>query len=266
MENQYLKAVESILESGERRDDRTGTGTLAKFGIVMRHDLSEGLPILTTKKTFWKGALRELHWFLSGSTNINDLHPSIHSWWAPWADEDGDVGPIYGKQWRSCGGVDQFDDLLLSLKNNRNSRRHIVSLWNPPDVKAGDELKKLPPCHGVSMQFYVTNDDKLNCMMHQRSGDMFLGVPINMASYSFLTHAIANMCGYGAGEFIHIIGDAHVYMNHIDQCREMISREPMSMPNIVLKSSLTTWSDVNEHNISIVGYNSHGVLSGEMSV
>jgi len=226
---QYLDFLHHTLENGTDRGDRTGTGTRSVFGHQMRFDLADGFPVLTTKKLYLRAIIVELLWFLKGDTNIAFLKDNKVSIWDEWADENGDLGPVYGYQWRSWpdgagGQIDQIANLVKSLKNNPNSRRHIVTAWNPAQV---DDMA-LPPCHCM-FQFYVA-DGKLSCQLYQRSADIFLGVPFNIASYALLTQMLAQVCGLEAGEFIHTFGDAHIYHNHFDQVREQLSRDPGELP------------------------------------
>lgn len=263
MESQYRDLIKSIVEVGEERDqERTGTGTLALFNTMpMVSDIGkDGIPILTSKKTFFKGALRELIWFLSGSTNVGDLHPSILSWWAPFAKEDGSLGPTYGHQWRS--GHDQLARTVERLKYSPQSRRHIVSLW---DAHTVDQCA-LPPCHGLSIQFYVTNDKRLNVFVHQRSGDMFLGVPINMVSYALLLSLVSKECGYSPGILSLLVVDAHVYNNHIDQTLEMLNNDIIECDrNLVIDDEFSLFNLKEEH-VRLENYRCHQKIAGSMSV
>ncbi len=227
----YLDLMRHVLEHGHDKADRTGTGTRSIFGWQMRFDLQAGFPALTTKKLHLRSIIHELLWFLQGDTNIGYLQNNGVRIWDEWADASGDLGPVYGKQWRSwqttdgrC--VDQISQLLLSLKNNPDSRRHIVSAWNPGDV----ERMALPPCHCL-FQFYVA-DNKLSCQLYQRSADIFLGVPFNIASYALLTLMLAQVCGYRPGEFVHTLGDAHLYSNHFEQARLQLTRQPRPLPHM----------------------------------
>jgi thymidylate synthase len=273
--NDYSDLVKRIKDSGSWKWDRTGTGTLSVFGAQMRFNLQDGFPLLTLKRTFWKGVVSELFWMLSGSTNAYDLPETVQKWWTPWADGDGSLGPTYGKQFRDSGGVDQLQGVIQSLKEDPDSRRHNISLWNPGEIGA----MNLPPCHGNLIQFYVGQDKKLSCHMTQRSGDMFLGVPVNIAFYSLLTHLIAKECGYGVGEFIHSIGDAHIYRNHVDQCEEMLKREHKELPTLTIGSlpgdSLLWFIDEEYKNMSykevskvvtLDGYNPHPRIKGEVAI
>ncbi len=233
-ERQYLDLLRDILDNGVQRGDRTGTGTLGVFGRQMRFDLARGFPLLTTKKLHRKSIILELLWFLRGDTNVRWLQERGVSIWDEWADPSGDLGPVYGKQWRSWAApdgrvIDQIAAVVKSLQTNPDSRRHIVSAWNPAEV----EDMALPPCHCL-FQFYVapseTGGQKLSCQLYQRSADVFLGVPFNIASYALLTLMMAKVCGYEPGEFVHTLGDAHLYLNHLDQARLQLSREPLPLP------------------------------------
>ncbi|MDM8352998.1 thymidylate synthase [Brevundimonas diminuta] len=228
---QYLNLLRDILDNGVRRDDRTGTGTLGVFGRQMRFDLSKGFPLLTTKKLHTRSIFIELLWFLRGETNIAWLKDNGVSIWDEWADANGDLGPVYGKQWRSWAApngasIDQIQKLVHGLKTNPNSRRHIVSAWNPADV---DDMA-LPPCHCL-FQFFVA-DGKLSCQLYQRSADVFLGVPFNIASYALLTHLLAKVVGLEPGDFVHTFGDAHLYLNHLEQAELQLSRAPLPLPTL----------------------------------
>lgn len=230
---QYLKLLRDILDNGVRRDDRTGTGTLGVFGRQMRFDLSKGFPLLTTKKLHTRSIFIELLWFLRGETNIAWLKDNGVSIWDEWADAEGDLGPVYGKQWRSWAApngqsIDQISKLVHGLKTNPNSRRHIVSAWNPADV---DDMA-LPPCHCL-FQFFVA-DGKLSCQLYQRSADVFLGVPFNIASYALLTHMLAKVVGLEPGDFVHTFGDAHLYLNHLEQAELQLSRAPLPLPTLTV--------------------------------
>ncbi|HAL08004.1 MAG TPA: thymidylate synthase [Brevundimonas sp.] len=228
---QYLNLLRDILDNGVRRDDRTGTGTLGVFGRQMRFDLSKGFPLLTTKKLHTRSIFIELLWFLRGETNIAWLKDNGVSIWDEWADAEGDLGPVYGKQWRSWAApsgqsIDQIAKLVHGLKTNPNSRRHIVSAWNPADV---DDMA-LPPCHCL-FQFFVA-DGKLSCQLYQRSADVFLGVPFNIASYALLTHMLAKVVGLEPGDFVHTFGDAHLYLNHLEQAELQLTRAPLPLPTL----------------------------------
>ncbi len=230
---QYLNLLRDILDNGVRRDDRTGTGTLGVFGRQMRFDLSKGFPLLTTKKLHLRSIIVELLWFLRGETNIAWLKENGCSIWDEWADENGDLGPVYGKQWRSWAApngesIDQIARLIEGLKTNPNSRRHIVSAWNPADI----EDMALPPCHCL-FQFFVA-DGKLSCQLYQRSADVFLGVPFNIASYALLTMMMAQVVGLKPGDFVHTFGDAHLYLNHIDQAELQLTRQPLALATMTV--------------------------------
>lgn len=232
-ERQYLALLQDILDTGVRREDRTGTGTLGVFGRQMRFDLARGFPVLTTKKLHLRSIIVELLWFLRGETNIAFLKDHNVSIWDEWADAEGELGPVYGKQWRSWSApdgrvIDQISRVVEGLKINPGSRRHIVSAWNPADV---DDMA-LPPCHCL-FQFFVA-DGKLSCQLYQRSADVFLGVPFNIASYALLTHMVADVVGLEPGEFVHTSGDAHLYLNHLDQARLQLTREPRPFPTLTL--------------------------------
>jgi len=227
---EYLDLLKKVKDSGKPKGDRTGTGTISIFGHQMRFDLQESFPLLTTKKIHFKSVAYELLWFLKGDTNIKYLKDNGVSIWDEWADENGDLGPVYGKQWRNWKGADGFHDQISSvieqIKDNPNSRRHIVSAWNVAEIPR----MALAPCH-ILFQFYV-QDGKLSCQLYQRSADVFLGVPFNIASYALLTHMIANVCDLKVGDFIHTLGDAHLYNNHLDQAEEQLSRSPLKAPQI----------------------------------
>ena len=228
---QYLDLLNHVLENGVDRDDRTGTGTRSVFGYQMRFDLARGFPVLTTKKLHLKSIIHELLWFLAGDTNVKYLNDHGVTIWDEWADENGDLGPVYGKQWRSWptrdgGEIDQIANLLIQIRNNPNSRRLIVSAWNPEEV----DSMALPPCHTM-FQFYVS-DGRLSCQLYQRSADIFLGVPFNIASYALLTMMVAQVTGYRPGDFVHTLGDAHLYSNHFEQAREQLRRTPRALPTM----------------------------------
>jgi len=230
---QYLNLLRDILDNGVRRDDRTGTGTLGVFGRQIRFDLSKGFPLLTTKKLHTRSIFIELLWFLRGETNIAWLKDNGVSIWDEWADAEGDLGPVYGKQWRSWAApngasIDQIQKLVHGLKTNPNSRRHIVSAWNPADV---DDMA-LPPCHCL-FQFFVA-DGRLSCQLYQRSADVFLGVPFNIASYALLTHMLAKVVGLEPGDFVHTFGDAHLYLNHLEQAELQLTRQPLPLPTLTV--------------------------------
>ncbi|MFS0554836.1 thymidylate synthase [Brevibacillus sp. 179-C9.3 HS] len=262
---QYLDLCQRILDEGVTKEDRTGTGTTSVFGHQMRFDLSEGFPMVTTKKLHMKSIIHELLWFLSGDTNIRYLQENGVRIWNEWADENGDLGPVYGSQWRSFTGrdgktVDQIQWVIDEIKRNPDSRRLIVSAWNPAEL----DKMALPPCH-LLFQFYVANG-KLSCQLYQRSGDTFLGVPFNIASYALLTHMVAHVTGLEVGDFVHTIGDAHLYLNHIEQVKLQLTREPKPLPKLVLNPAVTSIFDFKYEDIEIVGYESHPHIKGEVAV
>jgi thymidylate synthase len=262
---QYLNLLEHILEHGVKKQDRTGTGTLSVFGYQMRFNLSEGFPLLTTKKLHTRSIFHELLWFLKGETNIRYLKENKVSIWDEWADANGELGPVYGSQWRSWptpGGqhIDQISEVIRTIKSNPDSRRMIVSAWN---VGLLDQMA-LPPCH-LLFQFYVA-EGKLSCQLYQRSCDTFIGVPFNIASYALLTHLIAQECGLQAGDFIHTLGDAHIYLNHIEQCKLQLSREPRKLPVLKLNPEIHSIFDFKYEDILIEGYDPHPHIKGEISV
>ena len=262
---QYLDLMQKVLDEGQEKSDRTGTGTLSIFGHQMKFDLSKGFPLVTTKKVHLKSIIHELIWFLQGSTNISYLKENGVSIWDEWADENGDLGPVYGAQWRSWpdgnnGTIDQIENLINGIKNNPDSRRHIVSAWNPALV---DEMA-LPPCHSL-FQFYVANGE-LSCQLYQRSADIFLGVPFNIASYALLTHMIAQVCNLKAGKFVHTLGDAHLYVNHLEQAKLQLSREVMGLPELKLSSNVNNIFDFKFEDIEIVNYESHPAISAPIAV
>ena len=263
-ERQYLNLLADILENGVERGDRTGTGTLGVFGRQIRFDLSKGFPVLTTKKLHLRSIFIELLWFLKGDTNIAYLKENGVRIWDEWADENGDLGPVYGKQWRSWatpngGSIDQIQNLIEGLKTNPNSRRHIVSAWNPADV----EDMALPPCHCL-FQFFVA-DGKLSCQLYQRSADVFLGVPFNIASYALLTLMVAKVVGLEPGEFVHTFGDAHLYLNHLDQAREQLTREPFPFPTLTIADKRDLFGFEYE-DFKLEGYEAHPHIKAEVSV
>ena len=262
---QYLDLMQKVLDEGQEKSDRTGTGTLSIFGHQMKFDLSKGFPLVTTKKVHLKSIIHELFWFLQGSTNISYLKENGVSIWDEWADENGDLGPVYGAQWRSWpdgnnGTIDQIENLINGINNNPDSRRHIVSAWNPALV---DEMA-LPPCHSL-FQFYVANGE-LSCQLYQRSADIFLGVPFNIASYALLTHMIAQVCNLKAGKFVHTLGDAHLYINHLEQAKLQLSREVMGLPELKLSSNVNNIFDFKFEDIEIVNYESHPAISAPIAV
>ena len=263
-ERQYLALLADILANGARRGDRTGTGTLGVFGRQIRFDLSKGFPVLTTKKLHLRSIIIELLWFLKGDTNIAYLKDNGVRIWDEWADENGELGPVYGKQWRSWAtpdgrSIDQIVNLVENLKTNPNSRRHIVSAWNPADV---DDMA-LPPCHCL-FQFFVA-DGKLSCQLYQRSADVFLGVPFNIASYALLTLMVAKVVGLEPGEFVHTFGDAHLYLNHLDQAKEQLTREPYPFPTMKIADKRDLFGFEYE-DFTLEGYQAHPHIKAEVSV
>jgi thymidylate synthase len=250
---QYLDLLQHLLDNGTKKEDRTGTGTLSVFGHQMRFDLSKGFPVLTTKKLHLRSIIYELLWFLKGDTNIRYLKDNKVSIWDEWADENGDLGPVYGHQWRSwptANGkhMDQITHLIDQIKHNPNSRRLIVSAWNVGEI----ENMALPPCHCL-FQFYVANG-KLSCQLYQRSADVFLGVPFNIASYALLTIMIAKVCGLEAGDFVHTFGDTHLYSNHIDQAKLQLSRVPQPLPRLVVKRDVMSIFDFQFEDFELINY------------
>ena len=288
---QYLDLCRHVLEHGEKREDRTGTGTISTFGYQMRFDLTKGFPLLTTKKVFYRGIFEELLWFLSGNTNIKPLVDKKVGIWNEWpydkyskspdfkgetleefiekirndqefADKYGNLGPVYGKQWRDFNGVDQISQLIDGIKNNPFSRRHLVVAYNPGEVKD----MALPPCHSL-FQFYVSADGKkLSCQLYQRSGDVFLGVPFNIASYALLLAMVAQVCDLEPYEFIHTFGDVHIYLNHLDQINEQLSRTPRPLPKLVLNKDVKNIFDFKYEDIKIEDYDPYPAIKGAVSV
>ncbi len=268
----YLTFLRHVLEEGVIRDDRTGTGTKSIFGYQMRFDLQAGFPLLTTKKLHMKSIIYELLWFLSGDTNIAYLKQNGVSIWDEWADENGDLGPVYGKQWRSWPDkngetIDQITRLVAQLKNNPNSRRHIVTAWNPQDI----DSMALPPCHCL-FQFFVAPDDaapaggRLSCQLYQRSADIFLGVPFNIASYALLTHMVAQICGFSVGEFIHSFGDAHLYLNHTEQAKEQLKRIPRAPPRLIMNRDVTDLFSFRYEDFHFENYDPHPHIAAPVAV
>ncbi|EDY87010.1 thymidylate synthase [gamma proteobacterium HTCC5015] len=275
---QYLELMQRVLDEGVRKDDRTGTGTLSVFGHQMRFDLSQGFPMVTTKKLHLRSIVHELLWFLKGETNIAYLKDNGVSIWDEWATEEGDLGPVYGKQWRSWEGpngevVDQIEQLIHDIKTNPDSRRLMVSAWNPallPDTRkaphenAADGKQALPPCHTL-FQFYVA-DGKLSCQLYQRSGDVFLGVPFNIASYALLTCMVAQVCDLEVGDFIHTLGDAHLYSNHMEQTQLQLSRDPLPLPRLKLNPAVKNIFEFTFDDIEVVDYQSHPHIKAPVAV
>lgn len=288
---QYLDLCKYVLENGEKRLDRTGTGTISKFGYQIRVNLEDGFPLLTTKKVFYRGIFEELFWFLKGETNIRPLALKNVKIWNDWpydkykksneynnetmeqfiqkicddeefANKWGDLGPVYGKQWRNFNGVDQISDLINNLKNNPFSRRHLVVAYNPSEV----DNMALPPCHAF-FQFYVSSDKKkLSCQLYQRSADLFLGVPFNIASYALLLSMVAQVCGYQPYEFVHTFGDAHIYLDHLDQINEQLSRTPRPLPKLWLNPEIDNIYDFTIDDVKVLDYDPYPAIKGKVSV
>lgn len=271
---QYHSLLRHVLEHGTRKHDRTGTGTLSCFGYQMRFDLSQGFPLVTTKKLHTKSIFHELLWFLKGDTNISYLKENGVSIWDEWADEKGNLGPVYGHQWRKFGerdvtvdgktvkieGVDQIAEVVEAIKKNPDSRRLIVSAWNPLDVPR----MALPPCHSL-FQFYVANGE-LSCQLYQRSADIFLGVPFNIASYALLTEMVAKVTGLRAKDFVHSFGDVHLYLNHVEQAQLQLSREPRPLPKLNIKSETNDLFAINYDDLEVVGYDPHPAIKAPVAV
>jgi len=263
--DQYLKLLEHVKQNGQKKEDRTGTGTMSVFGYQMRFNLNKSFPLLTTKKVHLKSVIYELLWFLSGDTNIKFLKDNGVSIWDEWADENGNLGPVYGHQWRSWPTsegkeIDQISNLINQIKKTPDSRRLIVSAWNVGEINK----MKLPPCH-CFFQFYVA-DGRLSCQLYQRSADIFLGVPFNIASYALLTQMIAHVCGLECGEFIHTLGDAHIYTNHIDQVNEQLRRKPKKLPQIKINPSVKNIFDFKYEDFSLEGYDPYPLIKAPVAV
>ncbi|HEY6931862.1 MAG TPA: thymidylate synthase [Marmoricola sp.] len=266
----YLDLVQRILDEGVRKSDRTGTGTLSVFGHQMRFDLSEGFPLVTTKKVHTRSVFGELLWFLRGDTNVKWLQDRGITIWDEWADEHGDLGPVYGAQWRSWptpdgGHVDQLAQVVEQIRDNPDSRRHLVSAWNVADIPR----MALAPCHAM-FQFYVSpahdGPARLSCQLYQRSADVFLGVPFNIASYALLTHMVAQVTGLAVGDFVHTFGDAHLYLNHLEQARLQLTREPRPLPTLRLDPSVSTLDGFDLEHITLEGYDPHPAIKAPISV
>jgi thymidylate synthase len=273
----YLDSLKFVLDNGTVREDRTGTGTIGVFGMQQRYDLTKGFPAVTTKKLAFKACLGELLWFLEGSSDERRLAEITHGtregvttiwtanalspYWKPKAKFEGDLGRVYGVQWRDFGGVDQVVQLIEGIKKDPYGRRHILTAWNPGQL----EEMALPPCHCFA-QFYVSADGKLSCQMYQRSCDLFLGVPFNIASYSLLTHMISQVCGLEAGEFVHVLGDAHIYLNHVEQVKEQLAREPLPLPTLWINPDVKDIFNFTMKDFRLDGYNSYASIKAPMAV
>ncbi|SNQ44371.1 thymidylate synthase [Cellulophaga lytica] len=272
---QYHDLLKHVQETGNKKGDRTGTGTISVFGYQMRFDLSKGFPMVTTKKLHLKSIIHELLWFLKGDTNIAYLQENGVRIWNEWADENGDLGPVYGHQWRNWNSedIDQIKEVIETLKNNPNSRRMLVTAWNPsvlPDTSVSfsenvaNGKAALPPCHAF-FQFYVA-DGKLSCQLYQRSADIFLGVPFNIASYALFTMMMAQVCGYEAGDFIHTFGDAHIYNNHLEQVELQLSREPRALPKMIINPDVKNIFDFTFDDFTLEGYDPHPHIKGKVAI
>jgi thymidylate synthase len=262
---QYLELMRQVLDEGVRKDDRTGTGTLSVFGRQMRFDLEDGFPLVTTKKVHVHSVVGELLWFIRGDANVRWLQERGITIWDEWADESGDLGPVYGRQWRSWPApdrrtIDQLGAVIDGIRNDPDSRRHVVSAWNVADLPR----MALAPCHAL-FQFYVA-DGRLSCQLYQRSADLFLGVPFNIASYALLTHMVAQVTGLRPGDFVHTLGDAHLYLNHLDQAHEQLGREPRALPTLELDQSCRTIDDFEIDSIRVVGYDPHPAIRAPIAV
>jgi thymidylate synthase len=262
---QYLDLLDYVIKNGAKKSDRTGTGTISVFGYQSRYNLTEGFPVLTTKKLHLKSIIHELLWFLTGDTNIKYLQEKGVRIWNEWADKDGNLGPVYGYQWRSWPTpdgrhIDQISQVVESLKNNPDSRRHLISAWNVGQI---DQMN-LPPCH-ILVQFYVA-EGKLSCQLYQRSADIFLGVPFNIASYALLTLMMAQVCNLQPGEFVHTLGDAHIYLNHMEQVKLQLSREPYPLPQMKINPEVKSIFDFKYEDFELVGYQSHPHIAGVVAV
>lgn len=272
-DTQYLALLKKVIDTGIAKDDRTGTGTVSLFGAQMRFNLSEGFPLLTTKKVHMKSITHELLWFLKGDTNIAYLTENGVSIWDEWATDEGDLGPVYGKQWRDFNGVDQIRSVIDEIKHNPTSRRLIVSAWNPevlPDVSlspnqnAAQGKMALPPCH-CFFQFYVL-DGRLSCQLYQRSADIFLGVPFNIASYALLTHMVAQVCNLDVGDFVHTFGDVHLYSNHFEQARTQLTRDPRALPQLQLNPVIKSIFDFTFDDIEVLNYDPHPGIKAPIAI
>jgi thymidylate synthase len=262
---QYLDLMRHVRANGVRKEDRTGTGTLSVFGHQMRFDLTQGFPLVTTKKLHLRSIIHELLWFIKGETNVKYLRDNKVTIWDEWADEKGELGPVYGAQWRSWpardgGTIDQLSDVIARIRKSPDSRRLIVTAWNPADV----DKMALPPCHSM-FQFYVANG-KLSCQLYQRSADIFLGVPFNIASYALLTHMIAEVTNLGVGDFVHTLGDAHIYLNHLEQADLQLSRTPRALPALTFAREVSAIEDFQYEDIMIKGYDPDAAISAPVAV
>ncbi|MCB1376775.1 MAG: thymidylate synthase [Alphaproteobacteria bacterium] len=262
---QYLDLMAHVRAHGHRKDDRTGTGTLSVFGHQMRFDLGQGFPLVTTKKLHLRSIIYELLWFIRGETNIRYLHENKVTIWDEWADANGDLGPVYGAQWRSWPAhdgstIDQLADVIARIRKSPDSRRLVVTAWNPADV----DRMALPPCHCL-FQFYVAGG-RLSCQLYQRSADIFLGVPFNIASYALLTHMVAHVTGLKAGEFIHTLGDAHLYLNHLEQAEAQMARDPLPLPRLIIKRDVPSIDAFRYEDFEIVNYQSHPHIAAPVAV
>jgi thymidylate synthase len=262
---QYLDLLDHVLKNGAEKSDRTGTGTISVFGYQMRFNLNDGFPLLTTKKLHLKSIIYELLWFISGDTNIGYLNEKGVKIWNEWADNNGNLGPVYGYQWRSWpadGGrkIDQLLNVISSIKKSPDSRRHIVSAWNVSEL----DKMALPPCH-IMFQFYVA-DGRLSCQLYQRSADIFIGVPFNIASYALLTHMVAQVTGLSPGDFVHTLGDAHIYLNHIEQVKLQLSRKPYKLPGLIINTDVNDILKFRYEDFTLTGYEAHPHIKGDISV
>jgi len=258
---QYLDLMRHVRDHGVRKDDRTGTGTLSVFGHQMRFDLAQGFPLVTTKKLHLRSIIYELLWFIRGETSVKYLRDNQVSIWDEWADAEGELGPVYGAQWRSWGGkIDQLGEVIERIKKSPDSRRLIVSAWNPADV----DKMALPPCHCL-FQFYVLNG-KLSCQLYQRSADIFIGLPFNIASYALFTHMVAQVTGLKPGDFVHTLGDAHLYLNHLEQADAQLARKPLPLPRLIIKRDVKSIDDFQFDDFEIAGYQSHPHIAAPVAV
>ena len=258
---QYLSLLRHVLDRGVEKSDRTGTGTISTFGYQMRFDLNEGFPMVTTKKCHLKSIIHELLWFISGSTNVTYLKNHGVKIWDAWADEQGELGPVYGKQWRSFEGVDQINQIIENIKKDPHSRRHIVSSWNAKDLPD----MALAPCHCL-FQFYVDDLDRLSCQLYQRSADTFLGVPFNIASYALLTMMIAQVCDLKLGDFVHTFGDVHIYKDHLDKAKLQLTREPFPLPQMKINSNIKDIGGFSYEDFELVDYQHHPHIKAKVSI